>query len=793
VVLKPLLPLTPTLLLLAFPALPLAAQPRPADGAGVVRLSRSEYDKLKDAAEAAALAPARRRTPEAPPALETATYELRIDGERTVLDVTADVSVKPPANDARLTLTGPGLLDALSDRGPGTVAAFTDPSAKKTTLLFRKEGRYRVTARYLPFERREGDRRVVDFTALPAASARLVVASLAPGLELSASAGGAPDEPLAGGATRPVPASAFVRLTVKNPARVPTAAERPVLLAEVVDVVRPERERVTVRTVVKAAVSRAELVDLVLAVPAGSELVSVTGPEEPQSTTDLARGLVTLRLARPLLGEATFSALFVRPAPAEGEPIELVPTRLPDATSVKGFLLVAPTPLRDQSPLRLDGLARTDVADLPPVARPFAEAGGTRAYRVTNGASARLVLKAPLRQVVAPPDTLLHEARLLTVFGDGTSRVDRRRFVLETKRPYFSVPLESDEEVLSVSVDQAPVKPQTDAGALVVLLPPSRAPRRLVDVTTKRKGAAPPKSGEVTIGHGPLPGTASLATWTIVVPEDRRYRVVSTSGIRKAGWSQDAPAETKTYQVSSSSWMGSGSLAFRVADTNGQPLPGVSVRLRGPGGASISGVTDAQGNVRFQNLGAGSYQAESQLAGFNTVRKKVSAVAGNEQTIAMPMSLSAKEEVVVTGESPVIDTSRSSIGYVQPGRPPGPASGRQLLSKDKERDERAKREPVAQAVEVPASTPEPAAEAVGGDAGVEGGVEGGVAGGIAGGVLAATSMDNSFVVDGVNVVQNQAGVRSLPMDVTGHGKRLVLSGPLVGGSPLSVTLKVKGK
>lgn len=784
-VLTPHARLALALLPFAFQAPELAAQQRPADGSGVVRLSRAEYDKLKDAAEAAALAPARRKAPEPPPALEAATYELRIDGERTVLDVSADVSVKPPATDARLTLTGPGLLDALSDRGPGTVAAFTDPSTRKTTLLFRKEGRYRVTARYLPFERREGDRRVVDFTALPAASARLVVASLAPGLELSVSAGGTPDEPLGGGATRPVPASAFVRLTVKNPARVPAAAERPVLLAEVVDVVRPERERVTVRTVVKAAVSRAELVDLVLAVPAGSELVSVTGPEEPQSTTDLARGLVTLRLARPLLGEATFSALFVRPAPAEGEPIEVVPTRLPDATSVKGFLLVAPTPLRDQSPLKLDGLARTDVADLPPVARPFAEAGGTRAYRVTNGGSARLLLKAPLRQVVAPPDTLLHEARLLTVFGDGASRVDRRRFVLETKRPYFGVPLESDEEVLSVSVDQAPVKPQTDAGALVVLLPPSRAPRRLVDVTTKRKGAAPPRSGEVTIGHGPLPGTASLATWTIVVPEDRRYRVVSTSGIRKAGWSQDAPAETKTYQVSSSSWMGSGSLAFRAVDTNGQPLPGVSVRLRGQGGATVSGVTDAQGNVRFQNLAGGTYQAESQLSGFNTVRRKVNAVPGNEQTIAMPMDVSAMESVMVTAEAPMVDTSKSSIGYVQPGRTPGPAGGKQLSGKDKERDDRAKRESVAQAVELPASVPEPAVEEVGGDAGVEGGV--------AGGVSAAMSMDNDFVVDGVNVVQNQAGVRSLPMDVTGHGKRLVLSGPLVGGSPLSVTLKVKGK
>jgi hypothetical protein len=66
-------------------------------------------------------------------------------------------------------------------------------------------------------------------------------------------------------------------------------------------------------------------------------------------------------------------------------------------------------------------------------------------------------------------------------------------------------------------------------------------------------------------------------------------------------------------------------------------------------------------------------------------------------------------------------------------------------------------------------------------------------GGVTGGVQGGVAFDNQYLVDGVNTLQNQAGVRSLPMDVTGHGKRLVLSGPLVGGSPISVTLRVKGK
>ena len=134
----------------------------------------------------------------------------------------------------------------------------------------------------------------------------------------------------------------------------------------------------------------------------------MTGPAEP---THAMRddGRVAVSFARPISGDQAFSLLLTRPAPGEDGRVELDATRVEGAASSRSYVLVDPNPLRNQETVRdaTTALARVDVEDLPAVALAFASAG-TRAYRVT-GASARLALSAPLREVIAPPDTLLRE------------------------------------------------------------------------------------------------------------------------------------------------------------------------------------------------------------------------------------------------------------------------------------------------------------------------------------------------------------------------------------------------
>ncbi len=658
-------------------SLPVQAAEKPAvPPEGVVRLSRADYDRLRDTAEAARLAPEKKKQPEPLPVIESATYEVKADASRLALDLVAEVNVKPPATDARLTLALDGPVDTFTDWGPAPVAAAAEPGQRRVVLRFPKPGRYKVALRLVPAEQLSGDRRTIGFTAVPAASVRISALCTIPGAELFLSpAAGSGEEPLPAGAQRALSSSATVRVSVKSPARLVTA-EKPVVLAETVDVVRPERERLFVRSIVRLSVSRSALPGVTLLLPGAEELISVSAAEEPQVAFDKEKRTAVVTPSRSITGDWTFSVLFTRRAPAEGEPISLAPSRLQEATSVRAFLVVPPTPLREQFLVSNEGLARTDVADLPAFAAPFAPSGA-RAFRAVDVAKALLVLRIPLRPVVAPPETLVREATILTVFGDGKSRTDRRQYLLETRRPAFSSPLETGEEVLSVQVDGAPVKLQSDGGSLVVLLPTSTMQVRSVDVTTKRTEEGPPKRGDFTVTHPPLPSGVLLARWTVVLPEGHEYRFVSSAGLARLGWSRDATIVRRDVTPSASNWIGS---------TLSQSRP----------------------------------------------QAPAPAKKGKEERSPVP---------VIASEA-------------KPG-------------------EKA-------AVQVAAE-------------GVEGGVEGGVAGGLMGGVLAgsAAAPEHAFAADESNLQTNAAGLRSLPMEVTGHGKRLMLGGPVAGGVPLSVTLKVR--
>ncbi|MGE5717886.1 MAG: TonB-dependent receptor, partial [Acidobacteriota bacterium] len=107
-----------------------------------------------------------------------------------------------------------------------------------------------------------------------------------------------------------------------------------------------------------------------------------------------------------------------------------------------------------------------------------------------------------------------------------------------------------------------------------------------------------------------------------------------------------------------------GDLEGTVIDQNGAPLPGVSVELRSPQlQGTRTAVTDAAGRYRFPVLAPGVYSVTAQLSGFAKVERAGLKVSlGATTTIPIPMSISLKEEIVVTSEAPAVDTSKTTIG-----------------------------------------------------------------------------------------------------------------------------------
>jgi hypothetical protein len=108
-----------------------------------------------------------------------------------------------------------------------------------------------------------------------------------------------------------------------------------------------------------------------------------------------------------------------------------------------------------------------------------------------------------------------------------------------------------------------------------------------------------------------------------------------------------------------------GNIFAKAADDNGAALPGVSVTLSGAG-APLSQVTNVNGEVRFLNLPPATYSLDFSLQGFAKVtRKNIVVSVGQNSQINVTMKLAGvQESVVVTGESPLLDTRKTGAGAV---------------------------------------------------------------------------------------------------------------------------------
>ena len=102
-----------------------------------------------------------------------------------------------------------------------------------------------------------------------------------------------------------------------------------------------------------------------------------------------------------------------------------------------------------------------------------------------------------------------------------------------------------------------------------------------------------------------------------------------------------------------------------VTDNTGAVLPGVTVTASSP--ALIQPqvqVTGGDGGFRFLALPPGVYSIDFELTGFNSVKRQdVRVIINQTLTVDMQMQVATLQETVtVTGASPIVDTSTTSMG-----------------------------------------------------------------------------------------------------------------------------------
>src|SRR5207247_7018699 len=128
-----------------------------------------------------------------------------------------------------------------------------------------------------------------------------------------------------------------------------------------------------------------------------------------------------------------------------------------------------------------------------------------------------------------------------------------------------------------------------------------------------------------------------------------------------------------------------GNITGRVLDQQGAAIPGATVTAKNPlTGFTRTETSDAEGVYRLSALPVGVYQVTAELTGFQTV-SKTDVEVNVSQTQAIDFALkvaSLAETVTVTGATPLIETTSSSVGgIVSPRRIETiPLNGRQFAN-----------------------------------------------------------------------------------------------------------------
>jgi hypothetical protein len=107
-----------------------------------------------------------------------------------------------------------------------------------------------------------------------------------------------------------------------------------------------------------------------------------------------------------------------------------------------------------------------------------------------------------------------------------------------------------------------------------------------------------------------------------------------------------------------------GRIIGTVTDDTGAVLPGVTVTATSPALIQpMTQVTGPDGVYRFIALPAGVYELTFELAGFQTLKRSgIRVVINQTLTVNAELKVAALEETVtVTGESPVVDTSTTTV------------------------------------------------------------------------------------------------------------------------------------
>ena len=110
-----------------------------------------------------------------------------------------------------------------------------------------------------------------------------------------------------------------------------------------------------------------------------------------------------------------------------------------------------------------------------------------------------------------------------------------------------------------------------------------------------------------------------------------------------------------------------GTILGTVKDQTGAVLPGASISIRNvETGSSRTTVSGSRGEYRVPALNVGTYEVQAELSGFQTgIRQGITLTVGREAVVDFALNVgNVTEQVTVTGEAPLIETTSATVGGV---------------------------------------------------------------------------------------------------------------------------------
>jgi hypothetical protein len=106
-----------------------------------------------------------------------------------------------------------------------------------------------------------------------------------------------------------------------------------------------------------------------------------------------------------------------------------------------------------------------------------------------------------------------------------------------------------------------------------------------------------------------------------------------------------------------------GDIEGRITDTSGVALPGVAIEARSASLQGVRvGVTDRSGRYRFPEVPPGIYSVRANLPGFDLAEESLRVSLDATTTRDLKLRLSVRENVLVSGEAPLVDVTSTTSG-----------------------------------------------------------------------------------------------------------------------------------